>query len=198
MGTVAITGGIGCGKSALGRLLAERGADVVDADDIVHRLQQPGGALGAAVVRAFGSEFLKPDGSVDRAKLGALVFADAAQLAKLNAVSHPPVRDWLKAWRLVPTDAWAKVALIPLLFESGWEADWDLTVCVACAPDVQRARLRGRGWSDEEADRREAAQWPPHEKASHADIIVRNDAGLRELAQAADDLKRTILEKLQR
>lgn len=195
---VAVTGGLGCGKSSLGRLLAERGAEVVDADDIVHHLQQPGGVLSAAVGREFGAEFLKPDGSVDRPRLAALVFANAGLLARLNVISHPPVRDWFRSWRGAPSNGWAKVALIPLLFESGWETDWDATVCVACRPEIQRERLRGRGWSDEEVRRRMVAQWPLDEKRRRADIVVDNSDGWDEFADAADALKQMILEKLQR
>lgn len=193
--TIAITGGVGCGKSTLGRLLAERGAEVVDADDLVHRLQQPGGALSAAVARTFGPEFLTSDGSVDRAKLGALVFADPVRLAALNAVTHPPVRSWFASWRKAPASGWAKAALIPLLFESGWSDDWDFTVCVVCDPGIQRSRLRARGWDDGEIERRMAAQWPSERKAAQADFVVRNDAGLDALQRAADTLRQAVLEK---
>lgn len=192
---VAVTGGIACGKSAFGRLLAERGAEVADADEVVHRMQSPGGPVSQAVAREFGAGFLDPEGAVDRKRLGALVFADPVARKRLEQVSHPLVRGWFGEWRAKPAVGWAKVALIPLLFESGWESDWDVTVCVGCPPEVQMARLRERGLDEVEARRRIEAQWPLPEKIKHADIVVHNGAGWDVLAEAADHLKRWFLEK---
>ena len=191
---LAVTGGIACGKSAFGRMLAELGAEVADADEIVHRLQLPGQPLAAAVLDAFGAECILPDGGVDRPALARRVFGDPEQLARLNRISHPLVREHLDAWRREPTDAWARVCLIPLLFETGWESDWDWTVCVTCSPETQLRRLMGRGLDADAARERIAAQMPPEEKAARADIVVRNDGSFDDLRVAALFLRDRIQE----
>jgi len=230
---LAITGGIACGKSTFGRLLAERGADVLDADDIVHRHQSPGGALVAPICSEFGTDILTPDGAIHRPTLAKRVFADASPLgapstssatsplARLNAIIHPFVREEFKKWQKnntpppqlslreqgndTPTSSlrersgglkdpkqsspWAKIGIIPLLFESGWESDWDLTLCVTCSPQTQRQRAQTRGWSEDDLHRRLAAQWPLERKRALADIILDNSTNdLHLLAHAADEL----------
>ena len=192
---LAVTGGIACGKSAFGRMLAELGAEVADADEIVHQLQLPGQPLAAAIRDAFGPECILPDGGVDRPALARRVFGDPAQLEMLNRISHPLVRERLDAWRSEPTGAWARVCLIPLLFETGWESDWDGTVCVTCSPETQLRRLLDRGLDADAARKRLAAQLPPEEKAARADIVVRNDGTLDDLRAAARCLRDRIQEK---
>lgn len=182
---LAVTGGIACGKSAFGRMLAELGADVVDADEIVHELQLPGQPLARAIYDTFGPECIRPDGAVDRPALARLVFGHPDKLATLNRLSHPLVRERLDAWRREPTCAWARACLVPLLFETGWERDWDATLCVACSHETQLQRLLGRGLDAETARQRIAAQMPPEEKAARADIVVRNDGSLGDLRAAA-------------
>ena len=186
---VAVTGGIACGKSAFGRMLASSGADVEDADEVVHRLQLPGQPLALAVADAFGSECLLPDGAVDRPALARIVFHDPAQLQRLNAISHPLVRQYIREWCGAPSEAWLRACLVPLLFESGWESDWDWTLCIACSPETQISRLLGRGLTAEEARRRIAAQAPQEEKAARADIVIRNDGSLDDLQAAVQTLR---------
>ncbi len=192
---LAVTGGIACGKSAFGRMLAELGADVEDADDVAHRLQEPGRPLAVAVRNAFGSECLRPDGGVDRPTLARIVFADPDKLATLNALSHPVIRRRLEEWRREPTDAWARFALVPLLFESGWEGDWDATICVTCSPETQLRRLLDRGLDEDGVRKRLAAQMPLSEKAARADIVVRNDGTLADLRAAALAVRNWIQEQ---
>ena len=188
--TLAITGGVACGKSTLGRLLAERGADVLDADDIVHRHQCSGGRLIDPICAEFGKEMLTPEGAIHRPTLAKRVFTDAVALAKLNAIVHPIVREEFKTWQKIPTDGWAKIGIIPLLFESGWEGDWNFTLCVTCSPEIQRQRASARGWSNDDLDRRLAAQWPLERKCARADIVVDNSANdMFLLIHAADELK---------
>ncbi len=192
---IAVTGGVACGKSVFGRILSDQGAEVVDADEIVHRLQRPRGVLSRLIAGEFGKDFLDGQGAVDRERLGALVFADAEARSRLNALCHPVVRRWFQRWRSRPTSSWAKVALIPLLFESGWEEDWDGTVCIAASPDLQLSRLRDRGCSEGEARDRVLAQWPLAEKMKRADVVVQNNAGLEELAASAAHVKQRVLER---
>ena len=191
MKTLALTGGIACGKSLFASFLAECGADAVDADDLVRALHAPGGAAAAAVAREFGPGLLAPDGGTDRAALGRLVFSDAAARRRLEGLVHPLVREALFAWRdapAAPGGAPLRVAQIPLLFETGWTDGWDYTATVETSSEEARlARLRARGLSDAEARARIAAQLPAAERIARADFVVRNDAGpdeLRALAKA--------------
>ena len=192
MKTLALTGGIACGKSLFASFLAERGADVVDADDLVRALHAPGGRVAEEVGRSFGSAFLASDGGTDRAKLGRLVFSDADARRRLEAIVHPILRDALRVWRDAPAESGSaplRVAQIPLLFETGWTDGWDAIATVETSSlDVRLARLRARGLSDEEARARIAAQLPSSERVARADFVVRNDAGPAELRALARSL----------
>ena len=116
--TVAITGGIACGKSVFSGFLTEAGCEVLDADDIVRQLQAPGGAALAPIREAFGDAVFDAEGRLDRAALAAVVFADPSARRKLEAIMHPLVRDVFAAWRAKPSKR-LRVAVIPLLFETG-------------------------------------------------------------------------------
>ena len=190
MKTLALTGGIACGKSLFASYLAECGADVVDADDLVRSLHAPGGAAAAAVARAFGPDFIRPDGGTDRARLGRLVFSDPSARRRLEGLVHPLVREALFAWRDAPPGAAPlRVGQIPLLFETGWTDGWDFTATVeTTSEEVRLERLRARGLSDEEARARIAAQLPSSERIARADFVVLNDAGPDELRALAKDL----------
>ena len=199
MTTLALTGGIACGKSLFASYLSDCGADVVDADDLVRALHAPGGAAAPAVAREFGPDFLRPDGGTDRAKLGRLVFSDPSARRRLEALVHPLVRDALFAWRDAPAAPGAaplRVAQIPLLFETGWTDGWDFTATVETSSEEARlARLRARGLSGEEARARIAAQFPAAERIARADFVVRNDAGPDELRALARDLHGRLVPK---
>ena len=192
---VAITGGIACGKSLFSRSLRKLGVDVLDADDVVHRLEAPGGAAVAAIRSLFGEQVVRPDGGIDRAVLGALVFADASARARLNSVVHPLVRSAISEW-VNRSEGGLKAAVIPLLFEAGWERDWDVIVCLACSEELQRERLiRFRGLTEEEARKRVAAQMPVAEKAARSHRVVNNDADAEALAREASDVYRFLRER---
>ena len=179
---VALTGGLACGKSLCGRLFAERGAAVCDADEIVHDLFRSDGALRDAVAGAFGPEAIGVDGAVDRAALGRRVFADAAARERLNRLVHPAVLAALAAWTEVQARAGQAVAIaqIPLLYEIGEAARWDRVVCVAAPETAAVERLRARGLTEAEARARLAAQWPVAAKMVRADYAIYN-AGSMEL-----------------
>ena len=181
---IALTGGIACGKSALARFLSEQGCDVWDADAVVHAVEAPGGAAVQPLVEAFGAGVRMPDGGIDRCVLGARVFADPAALAQINAIVHPLVRIALEGWSCA-CGGRLKVAVIPLLFEVGWDHGWDAVVCVTSTEEMQVQRLLKRGLSRADAQARLAAQMPVQEKARRADYVIQNDGDLSDLYRAA-------------
>ena len=192
---VAITGGIACGKSLFSRDLAQMGVELLDADDVVHCLEAPGGAAVPALVRLLGEGVLDAAGGIDRQVLGDLVFADSDVRVKVNAVLHPLVREIIRVWITKPAHT-IKAAVIPLLFEVGWAQDWDIIVCLASSEAVQLERLmRLRGLSEEQARRRVAAQMPVAEKAAKAHLVVHNDADAEALAREAQKVYRFLMER---
>ena len=192
MNTLALTGGIACGKSLFGSFLAQLGADVVDTDELVHRLHAPGGEAAKAVEHAFGPEYLAPDGGTDRAKLARLVFSETSARLRLESIVHPILRATLLAWRDAPAAPGAaplRVAQIPLLFETGWTDGWTYTATVETSSEESRlARLRARGLSDAEARARIAAQLPAAERMKRADFTILNDGTPDELFEKAQSL----------
>ncbi len=192
---VAITGGIACGKSLFSHYLRQLGVDVLDADDVVHRLEEPGGAAVDAIVAVFGDGVRRPDGGVDRAMLGALIFEDASARTRLNGIVHPLVKAEIRAWLAEPCQR-MKAVVIPLLFEVGWAADWDVIICLASCEAVQIERLmRFRGLPEEQARKRIAAQMPVAEKAARAHFVVNNDADAAALAMEAARVYRLLIER---
>jgi len=185
MFSIAVTGGIASGKSLFGSMLSDLGADVADADEIVRKLHCPGGSGALLVASAFGSKFLLQDGSTDRASLGNLVFGDASARKRLDDLLHPIVRNELLSWKDRPSASPIKVAQIPLLFEKGWETDWDLTVDVEAPQRTRIARLHSRGLSYEQSINRISAQMTSANRAEKANIVIVNDASVAELEQAA-------------
>lgn len=176
---IALTGGIACGKSTALAMFREAGCETVDADDLAHDWLAAGAPGPAAVADAFGPSFLAPDGSVDRPKLASLVFADPGALARLNALSHPAIRARLLAWRDAQRAASRlAVAAIPLLFETGWQSDWDATVCIVSSERAILDRLAARGLTPAQSRARLAAQLPLAEKARLATHVLPNDSTL--------------------
>jgi dephospho-CoA kinase len=184
MKRIALTGGIACGKSTLAGFLADLGCDVLDADALVHILESPGGAAVKPIVEAFGPDTRAPDGGIDRRLLGQMVFADEPSRMRLNRIVHPLVRAELARWLAAPGDG-HKVAVVPLLFEAGWDGEWDAVVCVACTEAEQLRRLRARGLTELAARARVAAQMPVAEKVRRASHVVWNDGDLQLLRREA-------------
>lgn len=192
---VAITGGIACGKSLFSRYLAEKGVDILDADDVVHALEAPGGAAVAAIRSAFGEKVVRADGGIDREALGALVFGDSEARERLNSVVHPLVKQAIRDWLGGP-DSRLKAVAIPLLFEVGWEVDWDVVICLVSSEAVQAERLmRSRGLSAAQARERIAAQMPVADKAARSHLVVNNNAGADALAREASRVYRFLTER---
>ena len=176
MRRVALTGGIATGKSSVRRRFAHHGVPTIDADVLAHAIIAPGTPGAALILERFGAAVLSPDGGIDRKTLGAIVFADPAARRDLEAIVHPAVYQAITAWYAALPPAPFAVADIPLLYETGREADFDVVVVAACEPDEQLRRVLARDGLPLEAARlRIAAQWPIADKARRADHVIRTD-----------------------
>ncbi|WP_369047245.1 dephospho-CoA kinase [Sinomonas sp. P10A9] len=190
--SIGLTGGIASGKSEVSRRLAERGAVIVDADLLAREAVDAGSDGLAEVVSAFGQGVLTADGALDRAALGAIVFADPARRETLNAIVHPRVRARAAqiAAAAVAADRQAVIVQdIPLLVETGQAGNFDVVVVVDAPDDVRVARLLARnGMSEAEARSRIAAQATREERLAAADHVIANTGSLAELREAVDRL----------
>ena len=188
---VGLTGNIGSGKSTVARLFAERGAVVIDADADARRATANPVVL-REIAATFGQD-LVTDGKLNRTRLGAVVFADPAARARLNAVVHPWVSREREA-RVAALNAGTPppaviVHDVPLLFEVGLEAEMDKTVVVDAPLTLRLARAAARsGLTPDELRARDAAQLPPAEKVRRADFVLRNDGDMAALRRQVDDL----------
>jgi len=184
---VGLTGGIGSGKSTVARLLAERGAVVVDADAIARDVVEPGTPGFDAVVDRFGFDVIAPDGSLDRAALADIVFHDEAARLDLNAITHPLVgEEMTRRMGEAPPDA-VVVLDVPLLAESTRRI-YDVVVVVEAPVDVRLDRLEGRGVDRDDATARIAAQATDEERRAVADVVLDNGGDLESLERQVDDL----------
>jgi dephospho-CoA kinase len=177
--SVGLTGGIGSGKSTVSELFASYGAWVIDADRIAREVVEPGTPGLAAVVAEFGEGVLRPDWTLDRLKLGAIVFGDQARLQALNAIIHPLVRR--RSAELEAEAGHDDVVIhdVPLLAENGLAPFYDLVVVVDAAPQTQLDRLvQLRGMDTEEARARMAAQVTREQRLAIADLVIDNDGPL--------------------
>ena len=187
---VALTGGIATGKSYVLEQFRRRGIPCLDADSLAHGVTAAGTEATSAIAARFGQEVLAADGSVDRARLGSIVFADPAARRELEAMVHPAVyraiQAGLRAFELLGLSSLAVVD-VPLLYESGHAGDFDRVIVTACPVEMQLTRLLGRGMSDAEARQRLAAQWPTEEKAARADFVIRTDGSFEDTDRQVDD-----------
>jgi dephospho-CoA kinase len=189
---VGLTGGIGSGKSTVSSLLVGRGAVLVDADAIVRELQAPGGEAFVAMVERFGDGILSADGTLDRAAVAAVVFGDAEALADLNKITHPLVGREM-ATRMAAQAATDNVVVldIPLLAERGGKGAYPVAavIVVDCPVDVAVSRLVAyRGFSEDDARARVAAQISREERRAIADRVIDNSGSLDDLKPQVDDV----------
>ncbi len=188
---VALTGGIATGTSHVRARFESLGVPTVDADMLARDAVAPGSAGLAAVVRRFGTEVREADGTLNRKKVGAIVFHDSQARRDLEQIVHPYVREMTERW-FASLDAERvpfAVADIPLLFEGHREADFDAVIVTACEPSTQLNRLMARdGLGQAEAHQRIAAQWPLQEKIAKADYVIRTDGSLDDTNRQVDEI----------
>jgi dephospho-CoA kinase len=186
---IGLTGGIGSGKSVVAKMLRERGATVIDADQLAREAVAPGTDGLARVVAEFGADVLAADGSLDRARLGRVVFSDASRREALEAIVHPYVAR--RSAEIMERTGLADVVVydVPLLVEKRMQEGFDLVVVVEAAEETQVARVvAGRGMGAEEARSRISAQASREQRRAAADVVLHNDGTLDDLARQVDDL----------
>ena len=189
---VALTGGIGSGKSTVAEFLDELGAYVIDSDQLARDVVERGTPGYEAVLAAFGDGILT-DGEIDRAKLAEIVFKDVAARATLESIIHPLVREAAeKTVRNLPSDA-VVINQIPLLVETDGAKRFDFVITVSADEDVRRRRLIERGMKDYEITKRLAAQVDDAAREAIAHFVIRNNGSIEELRQAVEVLWRNEL-----
>jgi dephospho-CoA kinase len=192
MPLIALTGGIASGKSTIARRLAEHGAVIVDADQIVRDVQSPGSPVLERIAAEFGAGMLRPDGALDRAALGAIVFGDSQALSRLNAIVHPAVasESYRRFSAAFDADPDAVVVYdVPLLAEARPGDRWDLVVVAHAPVDVRVERLVAlRGLTEAEARARVAAQADDDTRLALADVVIETSGALDDTIAQTDAL----------
>ena len=182
---VGLTGGIGAGKSAVARRLAGLGAVVLDGDTAARAVVALGTPGLARIAETFGPEVLRADGSLDRARLAGIVFADDAAREKLNDITHPLIHEHMRAAEDAAVAAAGPDTIVvhdvPLLAEGQRSAEFDLVIVVDVPPEVQVSRLAGRGLPEDQARARMAAQASREERLAIADIVIDNSGSEQDL-----------------
>jgi dephospho-CoA kinase len=191
MKVIGLTGGIGSGKSTVSQFLSELGATVLDADKVGHQCYQPGNEAWKDVVDAFGEEIVAPDESIDRKKLGAIVFGDPEALIRLNQIMHPRMYDMMadqiEEYRLGGVEVVVLDAAV--LFEGGWTPLVDeIWITVASEPTVVQRVKQRTGLPEEQIRSRIRSQMSNEERKGKADLVISNDGGLDELREKVEEL----------
>ena len=194
---LGLTGGIATGKSTVSRYFSDKGFAVVDADVVARRVVEPGTEGLANIVAHFGTEIIQTDGTLNREKLGAMIFADAKKRETLNSLLSDLIRRAIMAdtATLVNANQPLIVLDIPLLYEAGYETHCDAVMVVYTTEEVQRKRLMGRNnLTEEEALNRIASQEPIEAKKNRADIVIDNNGTLNDTYEQVETwLKNTII-----
>jgi dephospho-CoA kinase len=180
MKVCGLTGGVGMGKSTAAQFLRAHAVQVVDTDELARQLVQPGETVLAEIQDHFGKSIIAADGQLRRDELARIVFADALARKKLEEMLHPKIRErWLAQivdWRR--ENCALAVVVIPLLYETQAESQFDKIICVACSAANQQKRLLERGWTPEQISQRIAAQMSVDQKIARADFVVWTDGEL--------------------
>ena len=193
---IGITGGIASGKSTVTEFLRQQDYKVIDADQVVHELQEPGGQLYQALLSAFGPAILQEDGRLDRPKLGAMIFGNPQLLGQSSQIQNQIIREELASRRDLLAETEAVFFMdIPLLFELDYETWFDQIWLVDVTEETQLSRLMNRNaLSQEEAEKRITAQLSPNEKRNRVNLIIDNNG----LQEATYQQLRDAIQKLER
>jgi dephospho-CoA kinase len=198
---VGLTGGIATGKSMVVKLLADKGARIIDFDHLTRYVQEPGQPAWNELVSLFGREIIKDDQTINRRKLGEIVFQDPQKLARLNAIVHPLIfQEWRRRLAVLRESNCGGIVIsdIPLLIETGEQKDFDLIILVYAPPWQQLERLRIRnGYNAEEARQRLSSQLPIDLKVPYADIIIDNSTSREKTSEQVDSLWEELEKRVQ-
>jgi len=186
-----LTGGVGMGKTAAGRLLNTLGVQSTDSDGLARKVVEPGQPALDEIKNNFGEEVLDYQGRLDRSKMASIIFGDEVQRRRLEDIIHPRVKELrvkqVAEWRA--DNVGVGIVIIPLLYEVKAEVEFDKIICIACAPNTQFKRLRDRGWSDDQIKARVSAQMDISEKMDRSDHLAWNEG---EESVMCEQLKRII------
>jgi len=198
---VGLTGGIATGKTTVARIFEKLGAKVIDADAIAHNLQCPDQPIWREIIRLFGTEVLRPDGAIDRSRLGRIVFSDSGKRARLEEIMHPVIiakeEELMGQWERSGT---VEVAMVEeaLLIEVGSLRRFHRILLVVATEEIQLQRLRKEGFTEEEALSRIRAQMPLCQKIKYADYLIDNSGSRSEVERKARELYPILLEEAKR
>ncbi len=193
MRVIGLTGGIGTGKSLVAHMLAELGAEIIDADRIGHEAYTPHTPVWKEVVEAFGEDILQPSGEIDRKRLGSIVFSDPQELARLNSIMHPRMAEMIheRVKELEGQGAQTAVVEAAVLVEAGWDKlPWVDEVWVTGSGEeqvVQRIKERNN-LPDDEVRKRIGSQLPFEERSRNAQVVVDNSSTIDDLRQAVESI----------
>jgi len=192
MVSAGLTGGIGCGKSAVAKMFRARGAATIDSDEIGRSLMQPGNVVYDRIVSGFGPEVLLPDGQLNRAKIAEIVFHDLDRLKHLNAIVHAPVLREIDRQVFAQRQKNPSAVVVvesAVLFEAGQNRRFDKMVVAWCRPEQQIERTRAKsGISVADIERRMAAQMPGEEKKRLADYVIDTSGTLEETERQVEEV----------
>ena len=194
---VGLTGGIGSGKSTVDGLFRAKGAYMIDFDELAHLVEEPNGPVWKGIVENFGREILNADDTINREKLGDIVFRDREKLKKLNSIVHPAVFDeWKKKINDIRKEDAIIISDIPLLIEVGMQDAVDITILVYISPEEQIKRIMKRnGYSSKESEYRLNSQMSIDDKIPYADFVINNEGSIKETKKTVDEVWENLIKK---
>ena len=196
---VGLTGGLATGKSTVSEMFRDLGCVVIDADVLAREVVEPGQPALATIASEFGADVLRPDGTLDRKRLGAVVFAQPERRRRLEAITHPAIRQRFVA-RLAELEAQGFAGIViwdaPVMIESGGYKDMDRLIVVVTDDATQRARALGRDGDRADAERKIASQMPLAEKAALADHVIDNSGDRADTLARAREVHAALLDEL--